>query len=84
MAEKLREAKYKITYRYTTGSISGTVGGDPEFFSYEQPAIERYLHLKEFGLTQDDIEWERRDLDRSSVMFWKISGYTRVLPAPGD
>jgi hypothetical protein len=69
-------SKYKVTWEYTTNSISGCLSADPRYFTNEAEAVTFYQGLKKTG--KDGTEWHQ--VNRSSVSLWSIAGWNRHLP----
>jgi hypothetical protein len=69
---------WRITYQYTTDQISGSAGGEPEFYTREADALKRYLNLKQNGLAEEGAY--ARQLDSASVTLCTIADWQQVLP----
>lgn len=77
---KVIESKFMVTYTYTTGRISGTVRGEPEFFANEKDALARYTALRHGSADINEPKpYERKDLSRSSVTLWASEGWRVVI-----
>lgn len=76
--DRVVEARWRITYKYTTNHISGTVDADPEFFHDEGEAMKRYVELRH-GDAEFPYQGQGRQYRRSDVKLWKINGWQEVL-----